>query len=351
MILVVHGAAGILTGDFQSYDYEQGLQGWFMGRDGRQEVAASAVRGLLTANQIESNVENWEPLYIGTGLNVLPEAGTPRVNANFVYVNTQVNIKEVYWAIGVGIIFTNSSYGIRYFRSAMLTDLMNDEDDDVTDANIYIDYESSLNPLKLKIFDVEDNRFKVGQAITVARNVNTPFLANFKIREIYGIKIPNQFQPKISQVPPTNVVLLLYHVQRFDGIDETTVKHNYSMYLVVGSLKASNSSNLHDHINIDDSFNPNNYYVHTQLSKSNSFPSNVRGGTDRYNNSYTGLLQVYSDIVDPRGSSRFNINGTSQRFWARLRFSIRNSSVGVKGDWTNGLRMTNFRYVLNDRTK
>ena len=66
-------AAGVMTGDFQSFDYvkqtynDDGTvkvegKGWKFGRDGTADVSAAFVRGTLAAANIDSNVRNWEPI-------------------------------------------------------------------------------------------------------------------------------------------------------------------------------------------------------------------------------------------------------------------------------------------------
>ena len=341
-------AAGVMTGDFQSFDYEKGATGWFFGRDGSMEVEAGSVRGQLKAGQIESNVQNYEPLFIGTGLTPLPFAfRNPAENTNFVYINTEVNIKDVYWAIVIGVVGIVNE---RYERSMLLTDLINSDGEDETEY--VFSYPFLFN---LKIFDVENKRFKLGQAYN-QQEAATAQITNYRIREIWGVKIPKQFQLEIKSTPPTNVVLILKHVKYVNQSDTSKTSHSYRMYLAVGSLKASNSKNPYDHVTFSDGWNPNNYFLQVQISSSNSFPSNVRTGESQFESPDNLLMLVYylfggvSSDVDPRGSKRFNVNGTSQRFWARMRFSVTNGLSGIKGDWTSGIQLTNFRLITEDRT-
>ena len=67
-------AAGVMTGDFQSFDFVKEVknadgsiktehEGWRLGRDGTAELSAAFIRGVLEADQIDSNVRNWEPLH------------------------------------------------------------------------------------------------------------------------------------------------------------------------------------------------------------------------------------------------------------------------------------------------
>ena len=65
-------AAGIMTGDFQSFDYVKEVRnadgtiktegkGWKFGRDGTADLSAAFIRGVLEAEHVESDVSNWVP--------------------------------------------------------------------------------------------------------------------------------------------------------------------------------------------------------------------------------------------------------------------------------------------------
>ena len=70
-------AAGVMTGDFQSFDFvkqtynadgsvkDEG-KGWAFFRDGTSEISASFIRDTLTAGHIDSDVQNWFSILKGT---------------------------------------------------------------------------------------------------------------------------------------------------------------------------------------------------------------------------------------------------------------------------------------------
>ena len=70
-------AAGVMTGDFQSFDFVKQTynadgsvkvegKGWAFFRDGTSEISASFIRDTLTAGHIDSDVQNWFSILKGT---------------------------------------------------------------------------------------------------------------------------------------------------------------------------------------------------------------------------------------------------------------------------------------------
>ena len=70
-------AAGVMTGDFQSFDFKKQTynadgsvkdegKGWAFFRDGTSEISASFIRDTLTAGHIDSDVQNWRRIVSGT---------------------------------------------------------------------------------------------------------------------------------------------------------------------------------------------------------------------------------------------------------------------------------------------
>ena len=70
-------AAGVMTGDFQSFDFvkqtynDDGTikvpgEGWWFGRNGQAEMSAAFIRDVLEADHIDSDVQNWRAIFRGT---------------------------------------------------------------------------------------------------------------------------------------------------------------------------------------------------------------------------------------------------------------------------------------------
>ena len=67
----VHFAAGVL-GDLASTNFVPGSSGWRLRANGSAELDAAAIRGTLSADHIDSDVQNWVGLYNGSGFSVSP---------------------------------------------------------------------------------------------------------------------------------------------------------------------------------------------------------------------------------------------------------------------------------------
>ena len=90
-------AAGVMTGDFQSFDFVKEVlntdgtvktphKGWRLGRDGKAELSAADIKGILKAGQIDSNVRNWDRIYKGGGDEVSIEVERNNLNSRWEYV-------------------------------------------------------------------------------------------------------------------------------------------------------------------------------------------------------------------------------------------------------------------------
>ena len=99
-------AAGIMTGDFQSFDYvkqtynDDGTikvpgEGWWFGRNGQAEMSAAFIRDTLEASHIDSDVQNWRSVVKGTPPNTndrrvsydITRTGDPNSTATYDYTN------------------------------------------------------------------------------------------------------------------------------------------------------------------------------------------------------------------------------------------------------------------------
>ena len=69
-------AAGIVTGDFQSASFQAGMSGWRLKRDGTAEFDAASIRGVLSAEHIDSDVRNWESIWSGNASGASSSATT-----------------------------------------------------------------------------------------------------------------------------------------------------------------------------------------------------------------------------------------------------------------------------------
>ena len=106
-------AAGIMTGDFQSFDYVKEVRnakgeittqgkGWKLGRDGTQDIAAAYIRGSLTtdlanvrgtldAGHIDSDVQNWRGLVRGRSVKYIWRQSNYSQNGNTYTANYRIN--------------------------------------------------------------------------------------------------------------------------------------------------------------------------------------------------------------------------------------------------------------------
>ena len=94
-------AAGVMTGDFQSFDYVKEVRnsageittegkGWKFGRDGTADLSAAFIRGVLDAQHIDSDVQNWRSIVKGTK----PGSNDDRLRVEVTY--TETSSRETY---------------------------------------------------------------------------------------------------------------------------------------------------------------------------------------------------------------------------------------------------------------
>ena len=173
----------VITGDFRSRSFSAGRSGWIMRADGTAEFDAASIRGVLTADHIDSDVRNWELLFSG---NVALSGRTW----------WSLNVPPQYTSIGVtglGYIRHGPQIFSMYFDKRFVPD---EDAQENTAIGIWRSTQHTPNRALTRAQINNGRNIDTDAYLEVSRDVNTFYFtrnsgrARITVKNVYGIRTP-----------------------------------------------------------------------------------------------------------------------------------------------------------------